>query len=75
MRKLFGGRFDMPKALKTVCGKLFRIFSPNKCAPEKKEERILHIQAVCRRMMRLERLFLLSSKELGTLLKKFKIKN
>jgi hypothetical protein len=38
MRKLFGGRFDMAKALKTVCGKLFRIFSPNKCAPEERKK-------------------------------------
>jgi len=29
----------MPKALKTVCGKLFRIFSPNKCAPAKRKKR------------------------------------
>ena len=61
-RKLFGGRIDMPNALKTVCGKLFRIFSPNKCAPANKKKGFYTSRLP--KNHEIEEIFVLSSKEL-----------
>jgi hypothetical protein len=68
----------MPKALKMVCGKLFRIFSRNKCAPANRTKgfytsRLLKNHEIVE-IFSIKQQRTWTSKELGSLLLKFKIK-